>query len=119
VEAVGMVAAMGYEVDSEHYVSGITEERQETLNQIFARLSIPANKLRTIIKVGHPVDELLKIAMNENVDMLIMGVKGRTDLDNIFIGSVAEKLFRRSPVTVVSYRDDKNKERLRKRIQLT
>ena len=119
VEAVGMVAAMGYEVDSEHYVSGITEERQETLNQIFARLSFPANKLRTIIKVGHPVDELLKIAMNENVDMLIMGVKGRTDLDNIFIGSVAEKLFRRSPVTIVSYRDDKNKERLRKRIQLT
>ena len=37
VEAVGMVAAMGYEVDSEHYVTGITEERQETLNQIFCQ----------------------------------------------------------------------------------
>lgn len=119
VEAVGVVAAMGYEVDSEHYVSGIKDERRETLNQILAKLSFPSNKLHIVFKVGHPVDELLKIAINENIDMLVMGVKGRTDLENIFIGSVAEKLFRRSPVTIVSYRDEKNRERLKKRIQLT
>ena len=119
VEAVGMIAAMGYEVDSEHYVSGIKDEHQKTLNQILAKLSFPAGKLRSVFKVGHPVDELLKIAINENVDMLVMGVKGRTDLKNILIGSVAEKLFRRSPVTVVSYRDEKNMKRLKKRIHLT
>ena len=119
VEAVGMVAAMGYEVNSEHYVSGIKDERRQALNAILAKLSFPADKLRTLLKVGHPVDELLKIAINDNVDMLVMGVKGRTDLENIFIGSVAEKLFRRSPVTVVSYRDEKNMKRLKKRIHLT
>jgi nucleotide-binding universal stress UspA family protein len=119
VEAVGTIAAMGYEVDSEHYVSGIKDERRQALNRIFAKLSFPADKLHTIIKVGHPVDELLKISINENVDMLVMGVKGRTDLENILIGSVAEKLFRRSPVTVVSYRDEKNMKRLRERIKLT
>jgi nucleotide-binding universal stress UspA family protein len=48
-----------------------------------------------------------------------MGVKGSTDLEQIFIGSVAEKLFRRSPVTVISYRDEKSAQRLRKRIQST
>ena len=119
VEAVGMVAAMGYDVDSEHYVSGIKDERRKTLNQMLTKLSFPANRLHIVFKVGHPVDELLKIAINENIDMLVMGVKGRTDLENIFIGSVAEKLFRRSPVTIVSYRDEKNRERLKKRMQLT
>ena len=30
VDAIGSIAAMGYEVDSEHYVSGIKEVRQQT-----------------------------------------------------------------------------------------
>ncbi len=48
-----------------------------------------------------------------------MGVKGRTDLEHILIGSVAEKLFERSPVTVISYRDEKSRQRLKKRIHVT
>jgi nucleotide-binding universal stress UspA family protein len=59
---------------------------------------------------------LLKLIVTENVDMIIMGVKGRADIEHIFVGSVAEKLFRRSPVPVLSYRDEQNAERLRKKI---
>ena len=44
VEAIGSIAAMGYEVDSEHYVSGIKEERQQALSQILAKISFPADK---------------------------------------------------------------------------
>ena len=36
VEAVGTIAAMGYEVDSQQYVAGIKEERQRALEQIDA-----------------------------------------------------------------------------------
>ena len=32
VEAIGTIATMGYEVDSEHYVSGIEADRRQTLN---------------------------------------------------------------------------------------
>lgn len=119
VEAVGTITAMGYEVDSEHYVSGIKEERQQTLDQILNKISFPAEKIRSIIKVGHPAEELLKIAVTEKVDLIIMGIKGRSDLEHVLVGSVAEKVFRRSPVPILSYRDEKNAERLRKQIRLT
>jgi nucleotide-binding universal stress UspA family protein len=117
VEAVGTIVAMGYDVDSEHYVTGIKEERQQTLNQILKKISYPPEKVRCILKVGHPVEELLRIALEENVDLIVMGIKGRTDLRQVLVGSVAEKVFRRTPVPILSYRDEKNAERLRKQIE--
>jgi nucleotide-binding universal stress UspA family protein len=58
--------------------------------------------------VGNPIDELLNITEKEHADMIVMGTKGRTNLRNILIGSVAEKIFRKSPVPVLSYRDEKH-----------
>jgi len=114
VEAVGSIAAMGYEVDSEHYVSGIKEERRQALSEILAKISFPADKMRAVFQIGHPVEELLKIAMREKVDLMVMGIKGRSDLEHLLMGSVAEKLFRRSPVPILSYRDEKSAARLKK-----
>lgn len=119
VEAVGTVAAMGYEVDSEHYVSGVKEERRRTLEQMLKKISFPAERISSVFKVGHPVEELLKIAVRENVDLIVMGIKGRSDLEHMLVGSVAEKVFRRSPIPVLSYRDKKNAERLKKHIGIT
>ena len=119
VSAVGMIASMGYEVNGDHYASGIKEEREKMLAQFLDKSSIGREDVRIIFKVGNPIDELLKLTVQENVDMVVMGIKGRTDLESIFVGSVADKLFHHSPVPVISYRDDKNAERLRKRIKLT
>jgi nucleotide-binding universal stress UspA family protein len=116
VEAVGAVAAMGYEVDSEHYVSGVKEERRQALEQMLKKISFPAGKIRSVFNVGHPVEELLKIAVIENVDLIVMGIKGRSDLEHMLVGSVAEKVFRRSPIPILSYRDTKSAERLKKHI---
>ena len=118
VDAIGSIAAMGYEVDSEHYVSGIKEERRQTLSQIFATISFPADKMRAVFQVGHPVDQLLKIALREKVDLIVMGIRDRSDLEHVLVGSVAEKVFRRSPVPILSYRDLKSAARLKKHIDI-
>ena len=116
VEAVGAIAAMGYEVDSEHYVSGVEEERRRALEQMLQKISFSAERIRPVFKVGHPVEELLKIAVKENVDLIVMGIKGRSDLEHLLVGSVAEKVFRRSPIPILSYRDEKSAQRLKKHI---
>ena len=119
VEAVSAITNMGYDLDPERYIKELQEERQNAFKQISKDSAVSRDSIKLILRVGNPIDELLKIVINENVDLVVMGVKGRTDLEHILIGSVAEKLFRQSPVTVLSYRDEKNKERLRKRINLS
>ena len=116
MEAVGSIAAMGYEVDGDHYVSGIEGERRQALEDILTRISFPKDKISAIFQLGHPVDEILKIAMHEKVDLMVMGIKGRSDLKDILVGSVAEKIFRRSPIPIISYRDEKSVARMKKRI---
>ena len=89
------------------------------LEHFMEKSSFDRKNMRTILKVGNPIDELLKLIVKENIDMIVMGIRGRTGLENVFIGSVADKLFHNSPVPVVSFRDEENAERLRKRIKLT
>jgi nucleotide-binding universal stress UspA family protein len=117
VAAVGTIAAMGYEVDSDHYVSGVEQERRQMLDQILQKIPYPADKIQSIFKVGNPVDELLKIAIEEDVGLIIMGIRSRSELEYAFVGSVADKIFRRSPIPVLSYRDSKSAARLKKQIQ--
>jgi len=119
VEAVTTIQNMGYDLDAEKYIKELKEERRTAFEAVSRNAATSRESLKLIVQVGNPADELLKIIVRENIDTVVMGVKGRTDLESIFIGSVAEKLFRRSPVTVISYRDEKNRERLTKRIDLT
>jgi nucleotide-binding universal stress UspA family protein len=118
VAAVGTISSMGYDVDAEKYVAGIRQEREAKLAQFVKASGFPADRIKSIIRVGDPADELLKVAVAENVDMIVMGIKGRSNLEYMFVGSVAEKMFRRSPAAIVSYRDQDNARRLRNRIQL-
>ena len=118
VSAVNKIVAMGYKLDSEAYVKGLIAERQTKLDEMVQAAAFPKQQLTALFKIGNPVDELLKIIVEENVDLVVMGIKGRTDLEYMFVGSVAEKLFQRSPVPIISFRDAKNAARLRSRIQL-
>jgi nucleotide-binding universal stress UspA family protein len=119
VEAISSVASMGYEVDGKNYISAIKADRLQTLDRILTKISYPADKVRTVFKVGHPVPELLQIAIAENADLMVMGIKGRSNLETILMGSLAEKVFRRSPIPILSYRDEKSAQRLKKHIDIS
>jgi nucleotide-binding universal stress UspA family protein len=104
VQAIGRIESMGYAISAEEYVKGVREERREELGKMVAASGFPKEKLKSIFKVGHPFEELLKITKEEKVDMVVMGAKGRSNVEHLLVGSVAEKMFRHSPVTVASYR---------------
>ncbi len=117
VESVQTISAMGYEVDGSHYIQSIKDERRAMLDGIVSAAGYPRENVRLEFRVGSPIDELLKLIMSEEVDVVVMGPKGRTDIEHILVGSVAEKIFHRSPATIISYREEKVAERLKKRIR--
>lgn len=117
VAAVRSIVDMGYDVDGEHYVSSIKADRKKLLDSIIQKSGFPPDRIKSIFLVGNPVDAILKTIIEEEVDMVVMGLKGRSDMEHILVGSVADKIFRRSPVTVVSYRDPVSVRKLKKRFQ--
>ena len=62
------------------------------------------SEIKIIIDHGIPFKAVLKAIDEEKADLLVIGPKGRTNLKRLLFGSVAEKLFRHSPVPVMSLR---------------
>ena len=118
VDAVERITSFGYEVDGDHYVEEIEKERIAKLESMLDKVDFPDDRMKFIITVGKPAEKLLKYAVKEDVDMIVMGVKAKGEILHAFTGSVAEKLFRRSPVTIVSFREEKIAEGLRKHIHI-
>ena len=53
---------------------------------------------------GPPGDEIIDYAEEHDIDLIVMGTEGRTGSERFLIGSVADKVVRRSPVPVMTIR---------------
>ncbi len=60
--------------------------------------------IKLIVDYGIPFEKILQNVEKEDVDLLVIGPKGRTNRHIFFFGDVAEKLFRHSPIPVMSLR---------------
>lgn len=65
--------------------------------------SLGARNVSWIFLAGNPADELIELAHKDpSIDLIILGTHGRTGLAHVLMGSVAEKVMRRSPCAVMS-----------------
>jgi nucleotide-binding universal stress UspA family protein len=63
-------------------------------------------EVKEVLLDGHPSDEIIKFAKNNNMDLIVMGTLGKTGLEKFLIGSVAEKVVRGSKVPVMVVRNE-------------
>ena len=52
------------------------------------------------VTVGKPAEEILQVARDEAVDLIVMGTHGRTGLRHVLLGSIAETVVRTAPCPV-------------------
>ncbi len=76
----------------------------EHVHDLAKRLEADGAQVSVFVRLGHPVEEILRLAAEHEVDSIVMGTHGRTGLEHLFAGSVAERVVRSSPVPVVTTR---------------
>jgi nucleotide-binding universal stress UspA family protein len=87
------------------YLEKQKEERSKQLDAMVERLGLSHISARKIYKVGIPFEQLIWIVKDEDVDLVVMGPKGKTNLATVLFGTTAEKMFRHCPVSVLSVRE--------------
>lgn len=116
IESVEKITALGYDVDAEHYVESLKNERKEKLSVMVKHAGFDKKRVKIMFKIGNPVDEILQVIKKENPDLVVMGTRGRSKLQTSIMGTVAEKVFKKSPVTVLSYRDEDVRQKMLRRL---
>ena len=81
----------------------LIEEAKSKMESIKKELEDVDYKVKEVIVVGIPHEEIVKIAEDEGVDIIMMGSHGKTNLKDILLGSVTENVIKKAnkPVLVV------------------
>lgn len=91
---------------TEPEIEKLKKERLGWIEDLVNKHSL-GEKANLIFKsdLGIPSEQILETIETEEIDLVVMANKGRGNVSRFLFGSCAEKVFRHSPVPVVSVRD--------------
>lgn len=95
-------------ISIEQFTSMELEKRKTSMDELLGKANLSNIKKETVIRVGQPYKEILKAIEEFNIDLVVMGARGKTAHEEyaILTGSAAERVFRHSPVPVLSFRGE-------------
>ncbi len=89
--------------DDKSLVSGA----ENALGQLCQREGINPGWIRkALVRLGAPSEEIMKVARESQVDLIVIGTHGYTGLKHIFAGSTTERVVRHAPCPVLVVRDE-------------
>lgn len=84
-----------------------TPELESNLEQILQRHCADLGRVKTIWKEGKAAKTILKTCEEEQVNLLVLGALKKEGLFTYYLGSVARKVIRKSPCSVLTLIDPK------------
>jgi len=97
---------------AEVYVSSMPQLRDEIEKESRQRLGALLTdgekgqfRAETALLAGNPFLEIIRYAKAHDVDLIVMGTHGRGPIAHMLLGSVAEKVVRKSPCPVLTVRE--------------
>jgi nucleotide-binding universal stress UspA family protein len=97
---------------AEVYVSSMPQLRDEIEKESRLRLGALLTdaerqtfRAETALLAGNPFLEIIRYAKTHSIDLIVMGTHGRGPIAHMLLGSVAEKVVRKSPCPVLTVRE--------------
>jgi len=93
------------EVISPALIDSVIQMRHADAQKQLAKMTKPgAYSAKPILREGLPKDEILAVAEEIDAEVIVLGTHGRTGLDRLVLGSVAEGVMRRATCSVIVVR---------------
>lgn len=86
------------------YMTELRESAEQALQQVVDPQWAAGKSVVRVTRQGPPFLEIIRYARENEVDLIVMGTHGRTGLAHMLLGSVAEKVVRKSPCPVLTVR---------------
>jgi len=61
-------------------------------------------ELECLVLVGHPAEQIVRLATERQVDLIVMGHRGRSVVEQWLLGSVARRVLNHAPCTITIVR---------------
>ncbi len=75
--------------------------KNDVLERLESMAAERGTSFRAIVREGNPAKEIIRAAEEEHIDLIIMGKKGLSALEKLFIGSVANQVLRSAQVPLL------------------
>jgi nucleotide-binding universal stress UspA family protein len=101
--AIGDICLLYASRGSAEMVERIKEEASKEMGKIGARLREEGFEVKLRVERGIPLTEILRVEQEEGVSVIVIGSHGKSNVEEMLLGSVSEKVIRKSerPVLVV------------------
>lgn len=86
----------------EKFIVSETEKSRELMDDLIRQWVPDHLSVKRLIRTGIPFEEILQVVDDEDANLLVINSRGRTNFQDYMFGTTAEKIFRYSPVSVLS-----------------
>ena len=96
----------GYVMASAETVAEVLSKTKEAMDRYRGRAeALGAIGVEVLMTEGPAFAEIIRVAREKSIDLVVMGTHGRTGIRHALLGSVAEKVVRKAPCAVLTIRD--------------
>lgn len=105
IEALQRVAEATSAFSLPDHLESQREDRQARLTTLLSDLDLPAENIGRHVRTGVPFEALTSAIKELDIDLLIMGTRGRGQFSGMLFGSTAGRMLSRCPVPMLTLRN--------------